>query len=112
MKITLKASEVAAILGRNPYKPRKEVLDELWKKYSPDTFTGKTKRDRAEEALGASDEARKVLAGALAVKAKDSAEAARTFEEAKAAIRLAATVREAIGRAIQGLPPGRDANSV
>lgn len=35
-----------------------------------------------------------------------------TFEEAKAAIRLAATVREAIGRAIQGLPPGRDANSV
>ena len=86
MKITLKASEVAAILGRNPYKPRKEVLDELWKKYSPDTFTGKTKRDRAEEALGASDEARKVLAGALAVKAKDSAEAVRTFEEAKAAV--------------------------
>jgi len=86
MKITLKASEVAAILGRNPYKPRKEVLDELWKKYSPDTFTGKTKRDRAEEALGASDEARKVLAGALAVNAKDSAEAARTFEEAKAAV--------------------------
>jgi len=86
MKITLKASEIAAILGRNQYKPRKEVLDELWKKYSPDTFTGKTKRDRAEEALGASDEARKVLAGALAVKAKDSAEAARTFEEAKAAV--------------------------
>lgn len=74
MKITLKASEVAAILGRNQYKPRKEVLDELWKKYSPDTFTGKTKKDRAFEALRASPDAREVLDCVSKIKAKDSTE--------------------------------------
>lgn len=81
--ITLKASDVAAIIGQNQYKPRQEVLDELWKKYSPDTFKGRTKLDRATEALSASEDAQKVLAAALAVRARDSAEAVQTFDRAR-----------------------------
>jgi len=81
-RIVLKASEVAAILGRNQYKPRHEVFNELWKKYSPATFTGKTKKDRAEEALSASDSARVVLASALNSRAKDSAEVQKIYAEA------------------------------
>lgn len=81
-RIVLKASDVAAILGRNQYKPRQEVLQDLWKKYSPQTFTGKTKKDRAEEALSASTEARTVLTAALSTKAKDSLEVQKIYTEA------------------------------
>ena len=81
-RIVLRASDVAAIIGRNKYKPRNEVFDDLWKKYAPQTFTGKTKKDKAEEALSASDAARVVLASALNTKAKDSAEVQKIFSEA------------------------------
>lgn len=85
-RVVLKASEVAAILGKNPYKPRQEVFDELWKKYSPETFSGKTKRDRAEEALRASVAAQSVLTSALSVKAENSEHVQKVFAEAKAVI--------------------------
>jgi hypothetical protein len=48
MRIVIKASDVAAIVGRNPYKPTSEVRADMWKKYWPETFTGQTKNDRAE----------------------------------------------------------------
>ena len=81
-RIVLRASDVAAIIGRNKYKPRNEVFDDLWKKYAPQTFTGKTKKDKAEEALSASDAARVVLASALNTKAKDSHDVQKIFSEA------------------------------
>jgi hypothetical protein len=81
-RIVLKASDVAAILGRHQYKPRQEVLNDLWKKYSPATFTGKTKKDVAEEALSVSSEAQAVLASSLTVKAKDSLEVQKIYKEA------------------------------
>ena len=83
MRITLKASEVAAIIGRNPYKPPNEVRDELWKKYWPETFKGKTKNDRAYEALSASEHAREALNSARAVHTKSSDEAESVFVKAK-----------------------------
>ena len=73
-RITLRASDVAAIIGRNQYKPRQEIFDELWKKYSPETFTGKTKRERATEILRASPIAREVLNCVSQIQAKDSTE--------------------------------------
>ena len=82
MRIVLKASDVAAILGRNQYKPRQDILQDLWKKYSPATFTGKTKKDRAEEALSVSSEAQAVLARAVNAKAKDSFEVQKIYSEA------------------------------
>ena len=82
MRIVLKASEVASILGRNQYKPRQDVLNDLWKKYAPQTFTGKTKKDKAEEALSVSSEAQAVLATALNTKAKDSHDVQKIYSEA------------------------------
>jgi PD-(D/E)XK nuclease superfamily len=83
MRITLKASDVAAIIGRHRYKPRQEVFDELWKKYSSDTFKGKTKKDKAYEALSFSSEAQKVLEKSVEIKAKDSEEVQKIFSQAK-----------------------------
>lgn len=81
--VILKASNVAAMVGRHRYKPRSEVLDELVKKYAPEKFTGKTKEDKAEEALAASDTAREVLESALEIKAHDSTQVQKVFKKAK-----------------------------
>ncbi len=85
-RVVIKASDVAACIGLNPYKPASEVRDELWKKNWPETFRGQTKRDLADEALGKSVASRKVLAEALAVKAASSTEAQANFETARAKI--------------------------
>ena len=87
-RITLRASDVAAIIGRNRYKPRREVFDDMWKKYAPQTFTGKTKRDKAEEALSASETTRAVFATALNTRAKDSTEVQKIFSEALEKVNL------------------------
>jgi hypothetical protein len=87
-RVVLKASDVAAIIGRHQYKSRDEVFNDYWKKYSPDTFTGQTKKEKALEALEASENARKILESAVAFEAKDSKEAAQTFEKAKAQVNL------------------------
>ena len=49
-KIILKASDISSIIGKNQYKKPAEIIDNLWNKYKPDTFEGKTKE---QEALGA-----------------------------------------------------------
>lgn len=85
-RIIIKASEVAAVIGKNPYKTPGEVRDELWKKYSPETFEGETKTERAEKALGASKEAQKVLVDAVSVQAKSSDEVTKIFEKARVQI--------------------------
>jgi len=85
-RVIIKASDVAACIGLNPYKPATEVRDELWKKHWPDTFEGLTKRDEANEALGRSTTSQKVLSQAVAFKAKDSAEAQANYEKAKSEI--------------------------
>ena len=82
-RVVLKASDVASILGRNQYKPRQDVFNDMWKKYNPETFKGKTKKDIAEEALSASEGARSVLNSAVNIKAKDSTEVQKIFAEAQ-----------------------------
>lgn len=82
-RIILKASDVAAIIGRHQYKTRNEIFNEYWKKYSPETFTGQTQKDRALAALQSSEAAQEVLKSALDIKAKDSSEVQKVFEQAK-----------------------------
>jgi len=82
-RVIIKASDVAACIGLNPYKPAQEVRDELWKKHWPETFEGLTKKDAAEEALGRSANSQKVLAQAVAFKAGNSSEAQANYEKAK-----------------------------
>lgn len=86
MRVVIKASDVAACIGLNPYKPASEVRDELWKKNWPESFTGRTKRDLADEALAKSATARKVLADALSIRAANSSEAQANFEAARAKV--------------------------
>lgn len=81
-KVIIKASEVAACIGKNPYKKPHEVLDEMWKKYSPETFTGTTKTDRANAALDNSEAAKCVLSSALKAAPKNSDEAEKVFRQA------------------------------
>jgi hypothetical protein len=85
-RVIIKASDVAACVGRHQYKARSEVLNEIWKKNWPDTFTGQTKTDKAKEILQASPEAQKVLEAAVKIKARDSTEVQSVFEKAKEAI--------------------------
>lgn len=91
-RVVIKASDVAAVIGLNPYKPASEVRDELWKKNWPATFEGRTKQDLADEALGRSAASRKVLTEALAVKAANSSEAQANFEAARAKVEADATL--------------------
>lgn len=60
-KVIIKASEVAAAIGLNQFKKPQEVLEEMWKKVSPETFHGKTKEDIAMETIKASHALTKVL---------------------------------------------------
>jgi len=53
-RVIIKASEVAAVIGMNNYKKPEEVLDDMWKKYSPETFKGQTKDERQKAALNSS----------------------------------------------------------
>jgi PD-(D/E)XK nuclease superfamily len=87
-RIVLKASEIAAIIGRNQYKPRQDVLNEMWKKYSPGTFKGLTKKDRAEETLKMSVDAQRVLDSAVSIQTKSSDEVQKVFAEAQEKVNL------------------------
>jgi predicted phage-related endonuclease len=82
-RVTIKASDVAACIGLNPFKPSTEVRDDLWKKYWPETFMGRTKREEAQEVLGRSANSQKVLEKAVAFKAKNSTEVQSNYEKAK-----------------------------
>ena len=81
-RIIIKASDVAAVIGQNKFKPREEVFNELWKKHSPENFNLKTKSDEAKEALAKSYDAQKIVALATSHKAKNSTDAEQTFRRA------------------------------
>lgn len=60
-RIVLKASDIASIVGKNQYKKPKEIIDNLWNKYFPDTFIGKTKEQLAVETIEKCDFAMSLL---------------------------------------------------
>ena len=60
-KVILKASDVAACIGMHGFKKPQEVIEELWSKYSPQTFKGKTKDDIARELIATSPIAADIL---------------------------------------------------
>ena len=71
-RVILKASEVASMIGKNQYKKPQEILDNLWHKYSPQTFKGKTKDQLAREAIESSPAARGILEDAQRFKSTNS----------------------------------------
>ena len=71
-KVVLKASEVASMIDKNRFKKPDEVMMNLWCKYSPQTFKGKTKEQLALEAIAASPIASGLLDDAQRFKSIDS----------------------------------------
>ena len=78
-KIVLKASDVAGIIGRSQYRPPLEVADELWSKYMPSTFTGKTKEQIAMKAISTSNVAQDLLRDAEQFKSTNSSSVEQKF---------------------------------
>ena len=85
-KIILKASEVAACIGKHQYKKAQEVADEIWKKYCPETFTGITKNDKAKESIASSPEAEEALKAAISSVAEKSDDTTTIVRAAEARI--------------------------
>lgn len=50
-KIIIKASDVPSIMGISQFKKAHDVVEELWRKYLPDTCTMKSKDERAMEVI-------------------------------------------------------------
>ena len=71
-KVVFKASEVASMIDKNRFKKPDEVMMNLWCKYSPQTFKGKTKEQLALEAIAASPIASGLLDDAQRFKSIDS----------------------------------------
>jgi len=68
----LKASEVASMIDKNRFKKPDEVMMNLWCKYSPQTFKGKTKDQIAREAIESSPVASSILGDAERFKSFNS----------------------------------------
>lgn len=71
-RVILKASEVAGMIGANRFKQPREILENLWHKYSPKTFNGKTKEQVALETISKSSTAMDILEDAKKFKSIDS----------------------------------------
>ena len=75
-KVIIGASSVATAIGIG-FKKQPELIEELWKKYSPQTFEGKTKEDKALEILMWNTSTKKILEDAENFKSENSAEVAQ-----------------------------------
>ena len=85
--ITIRASDVSAIIGKNRFKGYDEIFDEMWKRHSPSTFVGETKDDIATKAVEKCDETEKLLlASTAAYVAVDATDAKSQFAETEKVI--------------------------
>lgn len=91
--VTIRASDVAAVLGRNIYKKYDVVFDEMWKKHSPATFFGQTRDDMALEAVAkCSEEVKMSIATAAAYQATDAVDAKIQLVQAEKIIESSVTL--------------------
>jgi len=70
-KIIIGASSVASAIGLG-FKKQHELIEEIWKKYKPESFHGKTKDDEALEVLKANPITNKILMDASTFESTDS----------------------------------------
>jgi DNA polymerase III epsilon subunit-like protein len=92
-KIILKASEVAACIGKNQFKRPQEVLDDMWKKYSPETFKGKTKDDYAMEAIEADQKASEIFKEVEKASPKNSSDVMKIMDEVSLRLKVASSLQ-------------------
>ena len=75
-KVIIGASSVASAIGIG-FKKQPELIEELWKKYSPSTFEGQTKEEKALQVLMWNTSTKKILEDAKNFKSENSAEVAQ-----------------------------------
>jgi DNA polymerase III epsilon subunit-like protein len=71
-KVIIGASSVSSAIGINQYKKPQELVEELWKKYSPQTYRGTTKEDEALLVLNSLESTKKILEAAESFKSETS----------------------------------------
>jgi len=70
-KVIIGASSVASAIGVG-FKKVPELISELWKKYSPQTFEGQTRDDKAIEVINSSESVKKIFGDAEGFKSENS----------------------------------------
>ena len=70
-KVIIGASSVASAIGVG-FKKVPELISELWKKYSPQTFEGQTRDEKAIEVINSSESVKKILGDAEGFKSENS----------------------------------------
>ena len=105
--VWLKASDVAACIGKNQYKPRGEILAEMHKRYNAETFTGQTKLDVALEAVERLPEMeRRMLLQAASMQLTKAAEVKAVLGEVSETIKQSSKVSEKDKEAVVSLLTG------
>jgi hypothetical protein len=85
--VSIPASDVAAVVGRNEYKAPSEVFEVLWKRYAPDTFTGTTRIDEELKAFKkCSDKEKESILAAAGHRSRDANDAGAQIDLASAVI--------------------------
>ena len=92
-KVILKASDIAAIVGKNQYKKPSEIIDNLWSKYKPETFEGATKEQMAISAIGKCDFTKNILKDTETYKSFNSSDVERKFKAVSNQIDLYSKLR-------------------
>lgn len=71
-KVIIGASSVASAIGKSQFKKQPELISELWKKYSPQTFKGQTLEEEALLVLNSMETTKKILTEAENFKSNTS----------------------------------------
>ena len=79
-KVWLKVSDVAAMIGVSTFKPPMELIENIWQKYSPQTFKGQTKE---QEQLTAFESSSQEIKDFVKIETTISSEVQEVFTKAK-----------------------------
>lgn len=71
-KVIIGASSVASAIGKSQFKRQPELISDLWKKYSPQTFKGQTLEEEALLVLNSMETTKKILTEAENFKSEKS----------------------------------------
>lgn len=82
-KVWIKVSDVATAIGVSTFKPKMELIESLWQRYSPDTFVGQTKEQRQKEIFDSSSHE---IQEFTKLEPATSGEVQEAFEKAKVTI--------------------------
>jgi len=93
-KVILKASDIASIIGKNQFKKPPEIIDNLWSKYKPETFEGKTKDQRALESIHKCDFATNIMKDVESYKSFNSSDVDRKLKAVSNQLDLYSNLRD------------------